>query len=232
MTRFKNRRDAGRQLAARLAKTPLERPVVLGLPRGGVLVAAEVAAALNAPLDVFVAHKIGAPGHEELGIGAVAEGSDHIVVTDTAARLGIQERQLHELANQARQEAERRVRTYRNDNKLPDLTGNDVVLVDDGLATGVTAEAALVAIKKHRPRRLVLAVPAGSCESLARLEIIADDVVCLLTPEHFFAVGEWYDDFAQTTDDEVIEALARAARDIRHVRGMDGVTEIGQSADQ
>jgi putative phosphoribosyl transferase len=212
MTRFQDRRDAGRQLAERLAQTALNDPVVLGLPRGGILVAAEIAAALNAPLDVFVAQKVGAPGHEELGIGAVAEGSDDIVVTDTAARLGISDRQLHELAKRVRQEAERRVRTYRNDKKLPNLTGKDVVLVDDGLATGVTAEAALNAIRKHSPRRLVLAVPAGARESLTRLKTIADDTVCLLTPERFFAVGEWYDDFTQTTDGEVVEALATAAR--------------------
>lgn len=106
----------------------------------------------------------------------------------------------------------RRVRTYRNDKALPDLNGKDVVLVDDGLATGVTAEAALDAVKKHSPRRLVLAVPAGARESLTRLKTIADDTVCIVSPEHFYAVGEWYDDFAQTTDSEVVEALAMAAR--------------------
>ena len=147
-----------------------------------------------------------------MGIGAVAEGCDDIVVTDTAARLGIDDRQLRQLAEETKEEVARRIRTYRNNNELPELNDKDVVLVDDGLATGVTAEAALIAIRQHEPKTLILAVPVGSRESVTRLKTIADDVACLLIPQHFFAVGEWYDDFAQTTDDEVVEALTRAAR--------------------
>jgi putative phosphoribosyl transferase len=157
--RFRDRVDAGRALAELLSTTQLTDPVVLGLPRGGMPVAAEVATLLGAQFDVFVARKVGAPGHEELGIGAVAEGSDEVVVTDTARQLGIGTEEMAALAARAREELERRVDAYRGGRELPGLTGRDVVLVDDGLATGVTAQAALGALTRHRPRRLILAVP-------------------------------------------------------------------------
>ncbi len=206
--RFRDRRDAGEQLAGRLAQTSPVAPVVLGLPRGGVPVAVEVADRLDAPVDVFVARKVGAPGHEELGIGAIAEGSDQLVVTDTAARLGVDREQLDRLAEQARRELCRRVEAYRGDRPLPALDGRDVVLVDDGIATGVTAEAALRALRQRQPRRLILAVPVCSREAAARMAALADEVVCVLSPATFFAVGEWYDDFAQIGDDEVTDLLA------------------------
>ena len=208
MMRFRDRTDAGRQLAARLVGLQLQAPVVLGLPRGGIPVAAEVARALGAPLEVFVARKIGAPGHDELGIGAVAEGSAAPVVSDTAGRLWLRPPDIDALAQQARTELARRVALYRGDRSLPELAGKDVVLVDDGLATGVTAEAALRSLRRTRPRRLVLAVPVCARETAARLAGLADDVVCAETPAVFYAVGEWYEDFTQTTDEEVLDLLS------------------------
>jgi predicted phosphoribosyltransferase len=205
--RFRNRIDAGTQLASHLEAIGLERPIVLGLPRGGIPVAWVIAKRLGAPLDVFVAHKVGAPGHEELGIGAVAEGSTGVVVTDAVTQLGISPAQLESLVGLARADVERRVVAYRGARPLPDLAGRDVLVVDDGLATGATAEAALRALRQHKPQRLVLAVPVGAAEAIERLGPLTDQIVCVHTPAHFYAVGEWYDDFRQTTDAEVRKLL-------------------------
>jgi putative phosphoribosyl transferase len=205
--RFRNRIDAGTQLAGRIDAIGLGRPTVLGLPRGGIPVAWVVAKRLGAPLDVFVAHKVGAPGHEELGIGAVAEGSTGVVVTDAVTQLGISPEQLEDLVARTRADVDRRVETYRGRRRLPALVGRDVVVIDDGLATGVTAEAALRALRQHDPRRLVLAVPVGAAEAVDRLQLLADEVVCVHTPAAFYTVGEWYDDFRQTTDAEVRKLL-------------------------
>lgn len=185
----------------------LVSPVVLGLPRGGIPVAAEVAAALGAPLEVFVARKVGAPGHEELGIGAVAEGLDEPVLSDAARELGISPDELRGLAEHAFHELVRQVTLYRGNRPLGELAGRDVVLVDDGLATGVTANAALLALRTRRPGRLVLAVPVCARATGTRLAKVADDVVHVETPARFFSVGQWYEDFSQTTDDEVLELL-------------------------
>jgi putative phosphoribosyl transferase len=207
--RFRDRVEAGQLLADLLVDLDLVRPVVLGLPRGGVPVAAEVGARLGAPVEVFVARKVGAPGHEELGIGAVAEGWDGQVVTDTGRRLGLDGPRMAQLADRERREVQRRVASYRRGRELPELSGRDVILVDDGLATGVTAEAALQALVARQPGRLILAVPVCAEEAAARLARLADRVVCVTTPRDFFAVGQWYDEFGQTTDQEVVQALAR-----------------------
>jgi putative phosphoribosyl transferase len=207
---FRDRADAGQRLASVLTG-PWHRPVVLGLPRGGVPVAAVVADQLDARLDVFVARKIGAPGHPELGIGAIAEG-DVVVTTDTVQLLRVADDDLERRIDAERQELARRVARYRGDRSLPEVHGADVVLVDDGLATGVTAEAALRALRSHGPARLVLAVPVGAPDTVRRLRDVADEVVSVEQPPHFQAVGQWYHDFAATTDDEVLRHLADRAR--------------------
>lgn len=209
---FADRRSAGRRLAARLVSMALGDPLVLALPRGGVPVAYEVAVALHAPLDVLVARKLGAPGHRELGVGAIVEGSDTVVVSDTARLIGLSHDRVLEIAREERPELERRVARYRAGAAPPDVAGRQVVLVDDGLATGVTAEAALLALRDAGVERSVLAAPVCAPDTAQRLAGLADDVVCLALPDSFGAVGLWYEDFGQTTDDEVVRLL-EAARD-------------------
>lgn len=205
--RFRDRTDAGRQLAERLLAEQPSEPLVLALPRGGVPVAAPVAVALEAPLLPYVARKVGAPGQPEYGIGAIAEGSPEALWTGAADQLGISPEQLQALADEEREELSRRIDLYRDGAALPPLRGRDVILVDDGLATGVTAEAALRALRRLGPRRLVLAVPVGAPDSTDRLRQVADAVVCLATPEGFGAVGQWYESFGQTSDAEVLAIL-------------------------
>jgi putative phosphoribosyl transferase len=210
--RFRNRTEAGRVVARQLEHEALREPVVLALPRGGVPVAFEVANALQAPLEVFVARKIGAPGQPELGIGAIAEGSTTPVAGPAAEILGVAPTEFDRLAEAARAELERRVAHYRGDRPLPALEGRDVILVDDGLATGVTAEAALVALRRHRPAQVILAAPVCAPDTADRLSALADKVVCVHAPAEFRAVGMFYDDFDQTTDAEVLDLLDRARR--------------------
>ncbi len=207
-TRFPNREVAGAQLAVELQeKVQLASPFVLALPRGGVPVAIEVARQLRAPMDVFVVRKVGVPHSPELGMGAVAEGGT-VVADDRVRRmLGISEEVFEHVAALEREEVERRVRRYRRGRDLIDFSGRDVVVVDDGLATGVTAEAALRALQERGVRRLVLAAPVCATETAHKLGQLADSVVCLLTPEKFRAVGLWYDRFDQLSDREVIEML-------------------------
>ena len=183
--------------------------MVLALPRGGVPVGFEIARAIGAPLDVLVVRKVGAPNHREFGIGAIAEGG--VTVRDEAAMrmVGASHARFDEIANEEREELERRVRLYRSERALPDPAEHDVVLVDDGLATGVSAEAAIVAMHARDARRVVLAVPVSAADTAARLAASAE-VICLAAPVRFSAVGEWYEDFGQTTDDEVLDLLARA----------------------
>lgn len=208
--RFRDRTDAGRQLAARLGEQHLIDPIVLALPRGGVPVGFEVAMALDAPLEVFVARKVGAPGQPELGIGAISEGAGLVLDRAAVRMFGVSPQQLDALIDAERQELERRVRQYRGSRMIPNLQERDVIVVDDGLATGVTAEAALRALQAHQPRRLVLAVPVCAPETAAGLRSLADDVTCVMAPEDLRAVGRWYEDFGQTSDDEVLDLLAKA----------------------
>lgn len=210
-TTFRDRRAAGAQLAIEVGRRDLGDPVVLGLPRGGVPVGFEVADALDAPLDVLVARKVGLPGHEELGIGAIAEGG--VVVADAAVlrQHGIAAGRFAELADAEQQELARRVSRYRGDRPPPTLAGLDVVLVDDGIATGVTAEAAIVAARSGGARRVLLAAPVGAPSTVTRLGAVADEVICLQRPERFVAVGQWYDDFSPTSDREVTRLLRTSA---------------------
>jgi predicted phosphoribosyltransferase len=211
---FSNRHEAGRRLALALMPVREEHPIVLALPRGGVPVAFEVAVALEAPLDVILVRKIGAPGHPELGLGAVVEGNPpQVFLNDDLVRL-VEPDPAYLEAEKARQvaEIERQRRIYRRGRPLLDIAGRTVIVVDDGIATGGTVKAVLRAIAAAKPARRILAVPVAAEDSLAQLEPEADRIVCLATPDPFFAVGAHYHDFSQTTDDEVIELLERASR--------------------
>lgn len=206
--RYRDRSHAGRVLAKALSASDLPAPLVLGLPRGGVPVAAEVAAALQAPWDVFVVRKVGHPQQQELGVGAVAEGGEPLFDDRTLARVGLSTDDLAGTVDAERVELVRRVERYRGGRALPDLTGRTVVLVDDGLATGGTARAALHALRDRKPARLVLAVPTGAADSVRALQADADEVVCPQQPKRFGSVGAWYERFYQTSDDEVVALLA------------------------
>ena len=212
--RFRNRTDAGRRLAEKLAAYA-DRPdvLVLALPRGGVPVGFEVARALGAPLDVFLVRKLGVPGYEELAMGAVATGGGRVLNDEIVRGLGISEHEIDAAAARELQELARRARLYRGDRSPPDAAGRTVILVDDGLATGATMRAAVEALKQQHPARTVVAVPTASPDTCEALKAEADDVVCAMSPEPFFAVGHWYEDFTQTTDDEVRDLL-RAKRDL------------------
>jgi len=211
---FADRRDAGRRLAAALASYRENRPVVLALPRGGVPVGFEIAKALAAPLDVLLVRKIGAPGHEELGLGAIVDGHDpQIVLNEELVRAVAPPRGYIE-AEMQRQlaEIERRRRQYVGDRPPVRAEGRLVFVVDDGIATGGTVKAALRGLARHNPARLVLAVPVAPADSLEELAAECDQIVCLATPEPFYAVGPHYRNFRQTEDDEVVQLLAEARR--------------------
>jgi putative phosphoribosyl transferase len=208
--KFRDRRSAGKLLGELLAGRTWSRPLVLALPRGGVPVALEVARALGAPLNIFVARKVGAPGHREFGIGAVAEGGVSIFDERSVSRLGLSRAQLEELVEAEERELRRRVEIYRTGRPLPDLKNREVILIDDGLATGVTAQAALQSLDRVGAARLVLAVPVCAPQTRDRLAPFADEVVCLVCSEPFIAVGLFYEDFSQTTDAEVMELVGQA----------------------
>jgi erythromycin esterase-like protein/predicted phosphoribosyltransferase len=207
---FRDRSEAGRLLAAKLTAYA-NRPdvLVLGLPRGGVPVAYEVAQALGAPLDVFVVRKLGVPGYEELAMGAVATGGVRVLNDQLVRRLGIPNALIDTVAAHERQELARRERLYREGRAPPDVHGRIVILVDDGLATGATMHAAIEALRQLQPARIVVAVPTASPEACEEMKAKVDDVICAITPEPFTAVGRWYQDFSQTTDEEVHSLLAR-----------------------
>ena len=208
---FADRTEAGRALGAALrARWTGERPVVLGLPRGGVPVAAEVAAALDAPLDVLVVRKLGTPGFPELAMGAIASGGIRVLNPSVLRLRGIDDAAVDRVAADELVELERRERAFRGERPRPELSRRAVLLVDDGLATGATVRAAVEAVRTTAPARVVVAVPVGARDAVALLGQSADEVVCLHAPEPFLAVGAHYDDFAQTTDDEVRRLLGAA----------------------
>lgn len=208
---FRNRRDAGRELARHLAAY-VDRPevLVLALPRGGVPVAYEVARALRVALDVLLVRKLGVPGHEELAMGAVASNGMRVINADVVETLHIPAEVIDDVTRRALHDLERRGRDYRDDRRFPDVRGKTVILVDDGLATGSTMRAAVDALRQWQPGRLVIAVPTAAPQSCDEFRYLVDEVVCAITPEPFYAVGLWYDDFSQTTDDEVRTLLADA----------------------
>ena len=211
MLRLPNRRQAGALLADRLARyAGRNDTLVLALPRGGVPVGYEVALALDVPLDVFVARKLGAPMNAELAIGAIASGGIAVVDRSAIDALAISVRQLEQVVAAERAELERRERAYRRGRPLPDIEGKTVIVVDDGLATGATMHAAVQALRSRHPAAVVCAVPVASREACRAMATIADECVCLLRPPVFRGVGVWYDDFSQTTDAEVLELLAQA----------------------
>ncbi len=212
MLRFVDRTDAGRALAARLLDYA-DRPdlLVLALPRGGAPVGYEVAQALHAPLDVFLVRKLGVPGHEELAMGAIASGGIRVLNRDVVREIGIPPSMIDHVAAQERAELDRRDREYRDGRPPPDVRDKTVILVDDGLATGATMRAALVALRAERPKRLIAAVPVAPASTCQSLRSLADEMICLKTPEPFYGVGMWYEDFAPTSDAEVRELLARNA---------------------
>lgn len=215
--RFRDRRDAGQKLAAQLSeyagRTDL---IVLALPRGGVPVGFEVAVALDAPLDVFLVRKLGLPWHDELAIGALASGGVMYLDRDLIRLAGVSDDDIRRIAAVEKVELDRRERSYRGDRPFPSVAGKTTILVDDGLATGSTMRAALGALREEGPARIVVAVPVASPETCDAFRDIADDVVCAVTPERFYAVGRWYEDFSQTSDEEVHQLLEQARTTHEH----------------
>jgi predicted phosphoribosyltransferase len=208
---YRDRRHAGVELARHLADVKGQDVVVLALPRGGVPVAFEVARALDAPLDVFVVRKLGLPGHPEFAMGALASGGVRVLNDEVVRLYRIPEQAVEAIAQDERTELERREHAYRSQRPALDVRGRTVVLIDDGLATGSTMKAAVEAVRALSPARIIVAVPVGSPDTCREFAGIADEIVCARRPEHFAAVGQWYDDFRQTTDEEVRELLQTAA---------------------
>ncbi len=208
---FKNRQDAGQKLAEKLTEyAGRDDVLILALPRGGVPVAFEVAQKLNAPLDVFLVRKLGVPGHEELAMGAIASGGVRVLNERTINYLNIPEEIIDRVVAKEQRELERREIEYRDALPPPVVRGKTVILVDDGLATGSTMRAAVIALKQMKPDKIVVAVPVASDESCREFRQAVDATICVITPEPFYGVGLWYEDFSQTTDEEVRELLKKS----------------------
>lgn len=209
---YANRAEAGRKLAEALSDHAGRADVVvLGLPRGGVPVAYEVAKALEAPLDVFIVRKLGVPGQEELAMGAMASGGVRVLNDEVVRGLSISEKEIQSVAEKERAELERRERAYRGERSQVDLKKKIAILVDDGLATGASMRAAVNGLRQHNPDKIVVAVPTAPLETCREFKALADQVICLQTPSPFMGVGAWYADFPQTSDDQVRELLEKAA---------------------
>lgn len=209
--RFADRTEAGKVLAERLSESEFAHDaVVLALPRGGIPVAYEVAVRLKLPLDIFVVRKLGFPGHEELAMGAIASGGTTVLDTAVIQSASIQDDVVTSVIEREQHELERREKAYRDGRARLQVTGRDVILVDDGLATGYTMRAAITALRKASPRSITVAVPVGAEETCNVLTSEADRVLCATTPDPFYAVGLWYEDFTQTTDEQVRDYLRRA----------------------
>lgn len=209
---FRDRHEAGRLLATKLTAYA-DRPdvLVLALPRGGVPVAFEVATALHVPLDVFLVRKLGTPGHEELAMGAIATGGVRVLHDDVVRGLGIPEEVIDNVVAEEQHELERREQLYRGDRPAPDVHGHTVILIDDGLATGSSMRAAAAALRQQHPARIVVAVPVAAPSTRREFRSEVDEVICAVTPTPFYAVGAWYEDFSQTTDEGVRDLLEQAA---------------------
>ena len=215
---FEDRREAGRRLAGRLSRFGDERPVVFALPRGGVPVGYEISRSLGAPLDVFISRKLGAPDQPEFGIGAVAAGGVRVLNAAVIRRLGITDEYVEQVTAREIAEVNRRLRYFRGGRPEPEVGGRTAILVDDGLATGVTARAAVEALLQRRPGRLVLAVPVCAAQTAQLFKPRVDNLVCLASPSDLGAIGFWYGNFEQTTDEEVVQLLEKA----RNERGRSG----------
>ncbi len=216
---YEDRRHAGVELAARLRHLKGRHDVVvLALPRGGVPVAYEVARALDAPLDVFLVRKLGLPAHRGLAMGAIASGGVRVLNGAVVSWYRVPEPVIDAIAREEQAELERRERTYRAGHAPAELRGRVVVLVDDGLATGSTMKAAVQAVRAHAPARIIVAVPVGSPETCREFSDVSDEIVCARAPDHFAAVGQWYRDFSQTTDEEVRELLHEASHTVARER--------------
>jgi putative phosphoribosyl transferase len=213
---YPDRTAAGKTLAEQLRHYKDTRDLlVLGLPRGGVPVAYEVAQALGAPLDVFVVRKIGVPGHEELAMGALASGGIRVLNDDVVRQLAPSENVIEELTREEQKEVEQREQRYRGEHASPRITGRTIILIDDGLATGATMRAACAAVRQQQPARVVIAVPVAAPQVCDEMQQEADEVVCAMMPPSLGGIGGWYVDFRQTTDDEVRQLLNQAAREQR-----------------
>ena len=209
---FRDRTEAGQILASKLTKYVNQvDTVILALPRGGVPVAYEIGKELGLPIDIFVVRKLGVPGHEELAMGAIASGGVRHINRDVVDQLRIESETIDVASRREQKEIERRERLYRGQRPPVDVRNKTVILVDDGLATGSTMRAAIAALRQHRPARIVVAVPTAAPQTCSEIADEVDEIICAATPETFYAVGQWYQEFSQTTDDEVRELLARAS---------------------
>ena len=217
MALFNDRRDAGRKLAQKLSAYANQSDVVvLALPRGGVPVAYEVALALNAPLDIFTVRKLGLRGHEELAMGAIATGGARVINQDVVRSFNVPRGVIEAVAKQELNELERRERVFRGNRIMPEIHGKTAILIDDGLATGASMQAAILGLRAKNPARIVVAVPTAPLETCEAFKKLVDEMICATSPEPFYGVGQWYEDFSQVTDEQVQTLLKQASQQVLH----------------